>query len=244
MAEMYLEGHIAYCMSVPKENYQTPDNQYNYRVRLLIDIKSEIGNTQIQLVSNATKLTEWSGDDNHLAFSKAFTYLKKMVDNDSTINVFRENIILYDIEKKPAGELLSEFTIEILENSENHKNLSAALSQIKKAQNCFSECKDKLRLVLDWGPSQISYNYYNIRKAIDYLSDVNNGGVVSGPNKDGLRIIRNAVEELKGRKITSNSNYQSTLSRAKTEIYSLGFPNFFNSNLPHTEIQQVLNEIH
>jgi hypothetical protein len=221
-----------------------PDNQYNYGICFLINLQSEIGNTQIQVVSQETKPAEWSEDDKHLGFNKAFAYLKKMVDNDSPISVFRENTMFFESEKKTAGELLSEFTIEIPVASKIYKILSADLSQITEAKKCFSDCASKLRSMLDWGPSWINDNYYTIKKIIDYLSAVNDSSVVTGKNTDSLRIISNAVTELKRRKIMQNNNYQVTLESAKKEIFSLDFPKYFKSNLPNTEIKQVLKEIH
>jgi hypothetical protein len=211
---------------------------------LLLNIVSEVGSTQVRVCSFETKETEWPDDVLLFTFNKAYKQLKIMVEKDIEINIFKEIMICAETGKIITSELETDFTIEIPEDTQNYKKLSVSLFQIGETQDLFSKCKDMLFKAIGWGNPALEINYYSILKVIDYLYSVANVAVVTGKNNEYLSKIRNAFTELKNRTITHNHNYQTILTFAQQDIYSLEFPKFFKSNLPYNnEIGKVLNDI-
>jgi hypothetical protein len=246
MAEINLTSYFRpyECKSEWNDVFIPPDrHEYNYRFRLLLNVNSELGSIQMPIYSYETKETEWQDDELLSAFNKAYAYLKTMAEKDIEINIFREIDFSAWTEKTIADEILTEFTIKIPEETGNYKKLFVSLSQVKEAKILFGKAKDILFKVIDWGNPSLENNYYSILKIIDYLHGVSNAAVVNGKNKEYLSKIRNAFTELKRRKITQNHNYQTMLTLAQQDIYSLEFPKFFKSSLPNNDISQVLDEI-
>jgi hypothetical protein len=229
MATINLIGHFRgyECTSEWTDKFIPPDrHEYNYRFRLLINVVSEVDSIQVRVCSFETKETEWQDDALLTTFNKACNQLKRMVEDDIEINIFKEITIFTKAEKIITDELQTDFTIEIPEDTQNYKKLAVSLSRVKEAQDLFSKCKDKLFQAIGWGNPSLEINYYSILKVIDYLSSVANAAVVTGKNNECLSKIRSAFTELKGRTITHNHNYQTTLTLARQDIYSLEFHKF------------------
>jgi hypothetical protein len=244
MVKIILEGHNFYSVSIPKKDIYSLDFKDKYHARMLIDVKSEICCTQIQFVSYESKSVYWSKDELLIAFNKVYEHIKLFVETDGPIRLFDENLFHPETKELQTDELKEDFQIEIPENKENIRKMSDGLLRIKDAQNNFDKCKNKLFVVINWGPDLLNRYRYNINRVIDYLDSVANAGVVTDSNNENLRHIMSAFDELGRRKNTQNDTYQKTLDIAKREIYTLEFPKYFKTDLPQNEISQVLDEIY
>ena len=243
MANIILEGHNCYNVSIPKKDIYPPAYKEKYYCRILIDVKSEICCPQIQFVSYESKPAYWTKDELLTAFNIAHEYIKLLVETDRHINIFDENEFYLENKELQIDEMKNDFQIEIPENKENAKILSDTLLLIKESQDNFKKCKDKLFRVIDWGPDLINRYRYNINSVINYLYSVTNAGVVTSYNNEKIDIIKSAFNELGKRKNPNHYNYKTTLNIAQKDIYILEFPKFFKTNLPKNEISKVLEEI-
>ena len=82
-----------------------------------------------------------------------------------------------------------------------------------------------------------------MRKIIDYLYDISKAGVVGYSYTEDFANIRSSFNELSQRRNTQNNTYQTIHDIARSKIYTLQFPSFFNTHLPQTDIYQVLEEL-
>lgn len=243
MPRIILEGNSRYSTSLQKQDIYTLYNKYKYHARILIDVKTEIGETQIQFISGEEKSTYWTKDELLFAFNEVYKNINRIIEIDSPIKIFEENIFyLHTIEYKPL-EPNDYFQIEIPENKGIINKIYLELQKINEVRRKFENCKDKLSKVITWGPNLINRYQYNINRIIDYIYKVTHTGVVTGPNDENLSHVRGAINEMAKRKDTTNHNYQTALNIAQREIYTLDFPKFFKSELPNTEISETLDEI-
>jgi len=242
--KIIFEGHFCNSHSI-----ETEDNFYykkvkEYQARILIDVKSEIFNTQIQFISNETKTDYWIKEDLMIAFNELHNHIKSYIESDYNFNFFGQNLFFPKFDKEIIDtELLNEFEIEIPENNKNIENINNDLLCIKEAHDNFKKCKDKLFDVISYSPSYINDYYGGINNLIYILSNITQAGVVTLPNSRDLDTIRSAFNELKKRKDTNNHTYKVTRDDAQRKIYGLDFPKFFKTKLPKFDVEKTLKEL-
>jgi hypothetical protein len=73
------------------------------------------------------------------------------------------------------------------------------------------------------------------------LDKISRAQVAFGYNVEKLNRVKSHLHDMERRKITNNQNYQTDVNIARQALYSISFPDVFDSELPSTEISTVLD---